>query len=143
MGKRRLSRQIALQALYQIEMNATDIDYILEYEWMEEHKVTPDILEYSTELVLGIKNKKEELNEQIEDIKTKMKIYRLNKIDEIILLIACYEILTNKETSYIIYINEAIELAKKYSEENSYKLLNIILEKYAVMYTDSLNNKSN
>ena len=75
----------------------------------------------------GIQKNIEEIKELIEkNLKEKWTIQRISKIDVSILKLAIYEILYS-EVPYKVAINEAIELAKKYGDDNSKKFINGIL----------------
>lgn len=75
----------------------------------------------------GIQKNIEEIKELIEkNLKEKWTIERISKIDVSILKLAIYEILYS-EVPYKVAINEAIELAKKYGDDNSKKFINGIL----------------
>jgi len=134
-GKRRFSREIALQGLYQLAMKSNTIDNILNYKWID-GKLPPDSLKYSSELILGIEHEKENIIKLINEVTTELNIFRLGKIDLIIILIGSYEIKNDLATQPAVFIDECIELAKKFSEENSYKLINVILEKIAQIITE-------
>ena len=78
-------------------------------------------------LVAATEENKEEIIKKIEkNLKEDWKIERISKIDLVILKLAIYEI-KYKELPYKVVINEAVELAKKYGEDNSKNFVNGIL----------------
>lgn len=84
-------------------------------------------IEYIKDAVLGIEENKKEILANIEkNLKKDWKIERISKIDLVILKLAIYEI-KYKEIPYKVVINEAVELAKKYGEDNSKNFVNGIL----------------
>ena len=84
-------------------------------------------VEYIKDAVLGIEENKKEILGNIEkNLKKDWKIERISKIDLVILKLAIYEI-QYKEIPYKVVINEAVELAKKYGEDNSKNFVNGIL----------------
>ena len=84
-------------------------------------------IEYIKDAVFGIEENKEEIIKKIEkNLKEDWKIERISKIDLVILKLAIYEI-KYKELPYKVVINEAVELAKKYGEDNSKNFVNGIL----------------
>lgn len=84
-------------------------------------------IEYIKDAVLGIEENKKEILDNIEkNLKKDWKIERISKIDLVILKLAIYEI-KYKEIPYKVVINEAVELAKKYGEDNSKNFVNGIL----------------
>ena len=83
--------------------------------------------EYIRESVKGVEENKEAILKLIEkNLKSDWKIERISKIDLSILKLAIYEI-KYKEVPYKVAINEAVELAKKYGEDNSKTFVNGIL----------------
>lgn len=84
-------------------------------------------IEYIKNSFYGIQKNIEEIKKLIEkNLKEKWTIERISKIDVAILKLAIYEILYS-EVPYKVAINEAIELAKKYGDDNSKKFVNGIL----------------
>ena len=82
---------------------------------------------YNEDCIIGINKNIEEINEIAKDSLTEnWKIDRISKIDLSLLKLAIYEI-KYKKIPYKVAINEAIELAKKYGEENSKNFVNGIL----------------
>ena len=79
------------------------------------------------DVVNGIEKNKEQIDKLIEkNLKSDWKIERISKIDLAILKIAIYEI-KYKDIPFKVGINEAVELAKKYGEDNSKNFVNGIL----------------
>ena len=84
---------------------------------------------YIEDAIFGIENNKEEIDEQIKkNLKENWKIERVSKIDLSILRLAIYEI-KYKEIPYKVAINEAVELAKKYSDDKVKNMINGVLDK--------------
>lgn len=137
--KRRLAREIALQSLYQIEMNemtpGTAIETVLEEARADNEAElavqggaiagTP----YLTDLVEGTLRHRERLDETLSVYLTGWKVDRLSKVDRQILRLAAYEMLVGSETPPKVVVNEAIELAKRFGSEESGKFVNGVLGK--------------
>lgn len=84
---------------------------------------------YMKDIFFGVNEHEEEINKMISDsLKSGWTIERISTIDLALLKIAIYEIIY-KKTDYKIVINEAVELAKNYSEEFSPKFINGVLAK--------------
>ena len=84
-------------------------------------------IEYIEDAVNGIEKNKEVITEKIEkNLKQDWKIDRISKVDLAILKLAIYEI-KYKDIPFKVVINEAVELAKKYGEDNSKNFVNGIL----------------
>ena len=112
---RSAAREETFKLIYSLEVKKEDfsdeqIDLYIESENIEDEKT----LQYMKEIVKGIKEKDEDINE------------RISKINLALLKIAIYEIIYT-ETPFKVAINEAIELSKKYGEENSSNFINGIL----------------
>jgi len=87
----------------------------------------PNAIEYINDIAKGIEKNQKEILELIEkNLKADWKVERISKVDLSILKLAIYEI-KYKNLAYKIVINEAVELAKKYGEDQSKNFVNGIL----------------
>lgn len=127
---RTLMRENAFRLLYSLEVpknkelnTAEQIDL-----YIESNEITnKEAIEYIKDAITGIEKNKETITKLIEEnLKSNWKIERISKIDLSLLELAIYEI-KYKEVPYKVAINEAVELAKKYGEENSKTFVNGIL----------------
>lgn len=84
--------------------------------------------EFVNEIVMGVLEKYDELNEIANKYMNDWTIDRIDKTGASILRIGIYE-LKYTDTPEIVVINEAIELAKKYSDDNVRKIINAVLDK--------------
>ena len=121
-------REQAFKIMYSLEIQKNEN---LEEQlglYIESNEIKDEsAIEYIKDAVLGIeKNKKEILANIEKNLKKDWKIERISKIDLVILKLAIYEI-KYKEIPYKVVINEAVELAKKYGEDNSKNFVNGIL----------------
>ena len=127
---RTLMRENAFRLLYSLEvpknkeLNTTEqIDLYIESNEIK----NKEAIEYIKDAITGIEKNKEAIIKLIEEnLKSNWKIERISKIDLSLLELAIYEI-KYKEGPYKVAINEAVELAKKYGEENSKTFVNGIL----------------
>ncbi|HEX2696007.1 MAG TPA: transcription antitermination factor NusB [Acidobacteriota bacterium] len=127
MGKRRKARESALQILFQLEFNAADPEDIIRGYW-EHQKAADDVEEYATWLVRGIREGQEEVDGAIQAASEHWRIARMAVVDRNILRIAVFEMLRAKTLVPAIVINEAIEIAKRYSGEDASVFINGILD---------------
>jgi N utilization substance protein B len=127
MGKRRKARESALQILYELEFDSFDADQTIDRFWREK-KAPPEIREYSRWLVIGIQAHLEEIDEAIQSISTHWRVSRMALIDRNILRLAAFELLKADSLAPAIVINEAIEIAKKYSSPEAATFVNGILD---------------
>ena len=127
---RTLMRENAFRLLYSLEvpknkkLNTTEqIDLYIESNEIK----NKEAIEYIKDAITGIEKNKGTITKLIEEnLKSNWKIERISKIDLSLLELAIYEI-KYKEVPYKVAINEAVELAKKYGEENSKTFVNGIL----------------
>lgn len=127
MGKRRKARESTLQILFQLEFNDTGLENILESFWKEK-KASEEIKEYSRWLVEGIMSCREEIDQLIQSVAENWRIDRMALVDRNVLRIAVFELLYEEKIAPAIVIDEAIEISKKYSSEESATFVNGILD---------------
>ena len=120
------SRNIIMTILYQIFMYQTNnIDYNLDEVFKENLPIDNDFVK---EMVNGVLNKKEEVFKLANDNLKDWKMSRLGLTDQAILSLGIYELLYT-DTPSIVAINEAVELAKKYSDDKVKNMINGVLDK--------------
>ncbi len=91
--------------------------------------IAPKARAFAESLVQGVWTHREELDELITRFSKNYRLSRLAAVDRNILRLAVYEILYNKEVPPVVAINEAIELAKEYSSEESGRFVNGLLDR--------------
>lgn len=128
MGGRRLSRELALQVLFPIDLVNANMEESLKYIG-EINQPSKEIWNFTQSLVKGVMLNLPEINKIIKEYADNWSLERINHIDRNILRIAIYEILYREDIPRSVSINEAIELAKKYGTENSFSFVNGILGK--------------
>lgn len=129
--KRRKAREYALQILFQIDFKGKKItDKDFETFWSDKD-VSEDIKRFTESLVNGTLNKLNEIDSKIEKVAENWIINRMAAVDRNILRIAAYEILCRKDIPSAVTINEAIEIAKKFSTAEAAPFINGILDKLA------------
>jgi len=126
MGKRTTSRRLAMQAIYQSELSKTSIDEALT-NLFEEEELAEETREFTSRLAKGVLCKKEALDRKINEFSKNWEIGRISMINKSILMLALYELIYEKDTPKAVVINEALELAKRYSDPESAKFINGIL----------------
>ncbi len=134
MGKRRRARELALQVLYQMEMNEVDSDEVISsLVGIKGSEETPEVFDFSHVLIDGVKGKQEEIDKVIEEHSEHWKLSRMSYIDRNILRIAVYELLFLEDIPNKVTINESIDIGKKYGTEDSGSFINGILDRVAQM----------
>lgn len=120
------SRNIIMTILYQVFMYQTNnIDYNLDEVFKENLPIDNDFVK---EMVNGVLEKKEELFKLANNNLKDWKMNRLGLTDQAILSLGIYELLYT-DTPSIVAINEAVELAKKYSDDKVKNMINGVLDK--------------
>jgi N utilization substance protein B len=127
MGKRRTSRENALQILFEMEFNDAGLERILASYWNSK-KVDGQVQEYANWLVRGIVARKEEVDALIQGNSEHWRISRMAFVDRNILRIAVFELLEEKLIAPAIVINEAIEIAKRYGSDEAAVFVNGVLD---------------
>lgn len=130
MGTRRKSRELALQALYQGDLAGQND--LLDFEDFCVHfQVNKKSIPYAKKLVDGIQEKGEVLNQLISKYAENWRLERMSLIDRNILRLAVYEVHYQDDVPVSVAINEAVEIAKRYSTDDSGPFINGILDAMA------------
>lgn len=125
---RRASREAAMKLLYQLEIQKDDRSEQIETA-LEDGSLTDNDKKYIRSIVDGVEEKTALLDSIIEKYAMGWKINRLSKIDLSVLRIGIYEILFREDIPFSVSVNEAVELAKKYSNEEAGAFVNGLLAK--------------
>lgn len=124
---RRKAREYAVQILYAIDLNPGSVDEFLKIFW-EIHPAKPQIVDYTTILVKGTLEKREEIDELISAHSSHWKIDRMAVTDRNIIRLGTYELLAERSVPSKVVINEAIEIAKKFGATDSATFINGVLD---------------
>ncbi len=127
MGKRRKGREAALQVLFQTEFNDRSVKDILNLLWKNK-KADKEMKEFSRTLVENVLTHKEEIDSTIQSVSEHWRVSRMAVIDRCILRMAVSELVFGENIPSAIVINEAIEIAKKFSSKESATFINGILD---------------
>ncbi len=123
-GPRRLDRERVMSLLYEVEMKDASAEAVL-----DELPVAPD--PFVVETVRGVDAAQTDIDAYIDKHSRDWDIDRMASVDRNILRVGTWELLQRPELSVAIIINEALELAKKYSTDESAKFINGILDAIA------------
>ncbi len=131
MRKRSRARELALQVLYRMDITREDAGQCLDSFWLQqqEEKLDQAQMEFTTELVLGVWRNLARIDEKISAFASNWKLERMAVLDRNILRIGCFELLLKDDIPPKVSINEAVDLAKKYSGQEAGKFVNAILDK--------------
>ncbi len=128
MTKRRRAREYALQLLFQLEFTGT-ISKFVDF-WIQK-KVDKETRDYAEELVRGTAKNLESLDRTIKNAAQHWDVGRMAAVDRNILRMGAFEILYRSDIPSAVAINEALEIAKKYSTHESASFINGILDRIA------------
>ena len=141
MKKRSISRENALIILYQIDLIELDKEKIIESFWAEKDQ-EQSIKEFSMELIRGVLEYFDIIDEKIKKYSDNWNIKRMAYIDRNILRLGIFELFYLEGIPYKVTINEYIELGKKYGEKDSGRFINGILDQIFKKGQDDLSDKS-
>lgn len=129
MGRRRLAREIALQALYVADVSRTPaLEAFAIVTRREGEEVDAETLEFSRELALGALEQVEKLDLTIQEQAANWSMVRMAAVDRNVLRLAAYELEARPDTPVGVIIDEAIEIVRKYSTEEATRFINGILD---------------
>lgn len=126
---RKLSREKTMELLFGMTLSKDTIEEVVEgfVENYEENIKEID-LTYVKQALIGIEKHKEEIDKAIEVNLHNWKIDRISKVNLSILRLATYELLYDEEVPRNVAINEALEIARRYSDEKSVAFINGVLD---------------
>ncbi len=127
MGKRRKSREATLQILFQLEFDNSELQDVINQFWKGK-KVSREIKDYSSYLIKGITSHQDSIDRIIQSVSKNWRLSRMAVVDRNILRMAVFELFYEEGMAPAIVINEAIEVAKKFSSEQAAQFINGILD---------------
>ena len=129
MGKRRKSRELALQLLYQLDLQeAASAEPYLDEFWAR-HPVDVEVRTFVESLVRGTKLHQEKIDEVIVQFAENWELDRMAVVDRNILREGVFELLWRADIPPKVAINEALEVAKKFSTRESSRFINGLLDR--------------
>ena len=127
MGVRRDAREAAVQYLYQRELQADESDALLE-GFYRLRGLSPSARKFCETLLKGWMTNRAAIDAAIREHARNYEFTRLSAVDRNVLRIACQELLFCEDIPPAVAINEAIEIAKKFSTGESGKFVNGVLD---------------
>lgn len=127
MRKRTKARELALQGAYQLDVRGGEVLADIEGQ-IRELAGDPEVEGFALELLRGAWDRRADLDRAIERVAKNWEIRRMAVIDRNILRLGAYELLFRDDIPPLVTINEAIEIAKKYSTRKSGHFVNGILD---------------
>jgi N utilization substance protein B len=129
MGSRRKARECALQMLFAADVSKTRADELVRIYWAElgDADVEESAREFATRLATGTLARVAELDERIKSRAEHWRISRMAVVDRNILRLAVYEFM-HEPTPRTVAINEALEIARRFSTYEATQFINGILD---------------
>jgi len=122
------SRMWAVQFLFQRDFNHGDIAEALQDFWLE-RKSGPALQQFAEEIIKGVEAYKDTLDALIQKYAEHWNVARMGAVDRNVMRVALYEMLYREDIPPVVSINEAVELAKELSGDESGKFVNGILDR--------------
>ena len=134
MRKRTKAREYVLQMLYQVDITQGNWQEILENFCASNDRqdLSGELKEFSAQLLSGVVAHLEEIDKKISKYATNWQLERMAFVDRNIMRLGCFELFFREDIPPKVAINEAVELAKKYSGLESGKFVNAILDKIKI-----------
>lgn len=131
MGKRRKSREMAMQMLFQADMGRQSAEEVQRTFWHAREKVDPDTQGFAEDLFRVAVAHQEQIDRLIEGASQNWRLDRMAAVDRNLLRAAIGEMLGYPGTPLPIIINEALEIGRLYSAPESIHFLNGVLDAVA------------
>ena len=128
MKRRSRARELALQALYQVDLTKNEDRAAID-KFLDDQEAEEEPREFARSLVHGTLDNQTEIDEMISEVTQNWAISRMAVIDRNVLRIAAHELLHRDDIPPKVSINEAIEIGKRFSTSNSGAFINGILDK--------------
>ena len=128
MKRRSRARELALQALYQVDLTQDDDRKQID-AFLNDQESEKEPREFARSLVHGTLDNQEEIDAMISEVTQNWALSRMAVIDRNVLRLAAHELLHREDIPPKVSINEAIEIGKRFSTTNSGAFINGILDK--------------
>ena len=131
MGSRRKSRELALQMLFQSDMGKQSAEQVRSTFWSEQTEVDAEVRGYTEDLFRVASDRAQEIDRLIEKHALRWRMERMAAVDRNILRAAVAEYFAKPHVPKVVIINEAIEIAHKFSRPESIDFINAVLDSVA------------
>ncbi len=130
-GPRRKSRELAMQMLFQADLGKQSPDQVRATFWKAADEVEPDVRGFAEDLFRASIANQEQIDELIAANSRHWKLERMPAVDRNLLRMAIGEMIAYRGTPFPIVINEALEIARRFSAPESINFLNGMLDSIA------------
>lgn len=128
MGARRRARECALQMLFSYDVTRPSVEELLDSFWGELAEASEEVRGFANELAVGTISNLDEIDERIRIRTEHWRIPRMAVVDRNLLRMAVFEFLHQPNTPRTVAINEALEIARRFSTSESTQFINGILD---------------
>lgn len=127
MGSRRSARILALQGLYQLDISGRPPEEVVSFSWVEKQH-DPSTLEFARGLIAGTCAHLQEIDRIIARQLEHWDLKRVSYVDRAILRFSTYSLLYQDDIPDTVIINEAVDIAKIFGTDDSYRFVNGVLD---------------
>jgi N utilization substance protein B len=131
MGSRRKSRELLLQMLFQADMGKQSPEEVRRTFWAERNDMDDEVRDFAEKLFRVAQDRADEINRIIEQHALNWRMERMAAVDRNLLRAAVAEFFAMPQTPRPVIINEAIEIARRYSSPESIVFINGVLDSVA------------
>jgi transcription antitermination protein NusB len=128
MGTRRKSRELALQMLFQADLGQQPIEEVRKTFWQGRGEVAPEVKGFAEDIFRVARDRAPEIDKLIENHAENWRMDRMAAVDRNLMRAAVAELLGFPKTPRAVIINEAIEIARKFSSPESVQFINGVLD---------------
>lgn len=130
MGARSTAREAALQMLYAVDSTGNAVERVIAEFWAEAPG-DPEGRAYADELVRGVMRDLERTDALIEAASENWRLPRMSRVDRNVLRIGAWELMTRNDVPRAVILDEAVETAKRFGNEESGAFVNGVLDRVA------------
>jgi N utilization substance protein B len=127
LGSRRSARILALQALYQIDISGRNARDVLAFDWVDKN-YDDNTIDFARQLVNGTVSDLKRIDSHIKRQLEHWDLDRVSYIDRAILRFSTYSLFSQDDVPDTVIINEAIDIAKIFGTDDSYRFVNGVLD---------------
>jgi N utilization substance protein B len=127
LGSRRSARILALQALYQLDIGSNDVVKVLQMDWSDK-QYDEETLSFARGLIEGSVHNSRTIDDAIKKQLEHWDLERLSYVDRAILRFSTFSLFFQDDVPDTVIINEAVDLAKQFGTDDSYRFVNGVLD---------------
>jgi len=132
MGARHSGREAALQMLFQMEASGATADEAIEMFWRSfGADADPESREYADQCVRGVATSRDALDEHVGKASQHWRVERMTRVDRNVLRLGTWELSERRDVPRAVVLDEAVELAKAFGNDDSSSFVNGVLDKVA------------